>query len=169
MLTVKLSTRSTHARCSGMRLPRQDFWVLLILIILMLGMAGVVAAAEVSASEKPTGMRNVLTDFDKEAIDSIREITLRLILISVGVYALVGGFISGKDKSYCHKWMICLAFFILGLSIVCGLFAYGKLIFDLSSGMFVAGGTLGNLATLQWLTFGLGGFFLIYFLIKNIN
>lgn len=169
MVTAKPSARSTRTRGSGMRLVRQDFWMLLILAILTLSMAGVVAASEASESEQSIGMHNGPTEFEKETIASIREITLQLILISVGVYALVGGFISGKSKSYCYKWMICLAFLVLGLSIVCGLFAYGKLIFDLSSGMFVAGGTLGNLATLQWLTFGLGGFFLICFLIKNIN
>jgi hypothetical protein len=87
----------------------------------------------------------------------------------MGVYALVGGFVASKTKNYKHKWAIVVSFILLALSIICGIGAYGSLIFDLSMKIFRVTGPIQGMAIGQWIFFFLGAPFLIVFLIKNIN
>ncbi len=129
------------------------------------------AASDACVSPADNKIKDGPTEFEKEAITSIREITLQLILITGGIYALVGGFVAGKNKSksYRCKWAIRSSFIILAVSIALGFLAYGGLIFDLSGGMFQVGGTAQQMAARQWLAFGFGGVLLIVFLVVNID
>jgi hypothetical protein len=140
-------------------------------LILKWNPPGTLAATKTRISTEDNKTANEPTEFEKEAITSIREITIQLILITGGIYALVGGFVAAKNKSkrYHCRWAIRSSFIILAVSIALGFLAYGGIIFDLSSGIFQAGGTAQQMAARQWLAFFSGGFLLIVFLVVNID
>ena len=163
VVTEEDSRKNTRKNNYVMRFMGYGVCTLVVIVtILIPSMASVSSDSEASVCVQPTTYKN-------EAITSIREITLQLILIAVGVYALVGGFIAGKDKGYCCKKTILWSFIFLAVSILCGLTAYGSLIYNLSEGAFRVTGTVRYMALGQWLSFFVGGILLIQFLIKNIN
>jgi hypothetical protein len=110
-----------------------------------------------------------LDEFDKETIASIREVTLQLILVAVGVFALMGGFASGEKKEFIHRWVAVLAFVALGLSVVSGLFAYGSLIYMLAKRSFDPFSGIRLVALGQWVLFGLGGLLFMSFVLVNLR
>jgi hypothetical protein len=131
----------------------------------------VVTSVELTAQTSTTTTSTApgLTDFQKETIGSIREITLQLILLSLGVVALMGGFAADKDKTFAYRWLGWFAFFGFGLSVVAGLFAYGNLIHMLGSSMFTSSGTIANLALIQWVAFGIAGATFMLFVLVNMK
>jgi ABC-type sulfate transport system permease subunit len=114
--------------------------------------------------------QNYLTELQKEALDSIREITLQLILIAVGVFAVVGGLVAGKEgeKGFRHRWAIVLSFLGFCVSIASGLLVYGKLIYDLYESHFHLR-DLQSLSIWQWVSFAISGILLVFFFILNVN
>jgi cbb3-type cytochrome oxidase maturation FixS-like protein len=108
-------------------------------------------------------------DFQKETIASIREITLQLILIAMGVFAIVGGFAASEDRKFKQKWLLYIAFLLLGASVVFGLLAYGNLIWSLGKGQFEPLGTIEALAAGQWVGFALGGLLFMFAVLSNIR
>jgi len=114
------------------------------------------------------GQTASLTDFQKESIESIREITLQLILIAMGVFALVGGFVSTSTRNLSCKFLLWLAFILLAVSVAAGLLAYGNLIWSLGKGVFEPFGSIGELAKWQWISFGAGGISFALFVLCNI-
>lgn len=110
-----------------------------------------------------------LTEFQKETVASIREITLQLILIAVGVFALLGSFATAENRTFKARGLLWIAFALLGLSVICGLFAYGNLIWTLGKGIFDPFGAVAGLAKVQWGTFGLGGLLFALFVVLNIK
>lgn len=110
-----------------------------------------------------------MTDFQKEAITSIREITLQLILICVGVYAFVGGMISSIERVFVHRWALATSFSSFAASIAFGLLVYGAVIFRLADNTFTSGEAVGLLARFQWGFFFGGGPPLIWFLFSNMK
>ena len=109
-----------------------------------------------------------LNDSQKEAIASIREITLQLILIAMGVFALIGGFATTEHRQFTARWLIALAFAVLALSVGFGLLAYGSLIYGLNRGEFNPGG-IAALARGQWSCFAVGGVLLMISVVVNIR
>lgn len=158
-------------RTSVQRLARYYLFVLCLFFVLISNPVSVLATCSASETMDDNEKQEPLTPFKKEAIDSIREITLQLILIAVGVFAVVGGLVAGKDdeKEYRHRIAISISFILFGISILLGLFAYGTLIFDLSSGTFCPAGYLRLWALGQWGFFFLAAPFLVWFLIINIH
>lgn len=145
--------------------------VLFTVLIFMWNPPSMLAASDAYMSTEGIKIEDEPTGFEKEAIASIREITLQLILITCGIYALVGSYVASKNKSrsYHCRWAIRFSFIILAVSIALGFLAYGGLIFDLSDGIFQAAGTAQQMAARQWLAFFIGGFLLIVFLVINID
>ena len=138
-----------------------EMTVLLVLCVLsfivVLGTdAGVAAAAD-------------LNEYQKQTVEAIREITLQLILIAMGIFAIVGGFVAGKDRPTSCRPLLWIAFVLLGLSVVAGLLTYGNLIWALGKGRFEAFGMLEPLASGQWITFGLGGLVFGLFVLVNLR
>lgn len=108
-----------------------------------------------------------LDDTQKEAIESIREITLQLILISAGVFALVGGFLATSSRTISKYWALRSSFWLFGVSIIFGLVSYGSMVQDLINNETSPTDFVGMIAALQWLAFAIGGLFLIVFLLSN--
>lgn len=115
------------------------------------------------------GQSKDLTEFQKESIASIRDITLQLILIAVGVFALLGSFATAEGRTFKAKWLLSVAFVLLGVSVVAGLLGYGTLIWTLGKGIFDPFGTVADLAKVQWVSFGVGGLLFALFVLLNIK
>jgi hypothetical protein len=120
------------------------------------------AQANQAASTDPS-------EFDKEAIASIREITLQLLLLAVGVFALVGNSVGNKDSAFKVRPLAWLAFILLGGSVVSGLLTYGNLIHMLGASAFTAKGDIAMLAAWQWGFFGSGGLVFMVFVLLNLR
>ena len=57
-----------------------------------------------------------LNEFQKQTITSIREITLQLILIAVGVFAIMGGFVTSTDREFEYTKLLWFSFILLACS-----------------------------------------------------
>lgn len=123
----------------------------------------------VLAASSAVAQSKDLTEFQKETVASIREITLQLILIAMGVFAILGGFATAGERKFGSRPIIWIAFLLLGLSVVFGLLAYGNLIWTLGKGKYEPFGTLERLAMWQWITFGVGGLLFALFVLLNIR
>ena len=113
------------------------------------------------------GFAAELADTEKEAITSIRTIVMQLILISVGVYAVVGGFLASSTNPVTTYWSLVCSFLGFGGSILFGLISYGALVQDLIDNQTSITEFVGQFATVQWVLFFIGGFFLMIFLLSN--
>lgn len=132
----------------------------LVALVLFLG------ATEIAVIAQSTD----LTEFQKETITSIREVTLQLLLLAVGVFALMGGFASGENREFRYIRLGWTAFLALGASVVAGLIAYGSLIYSLGKNSFEPfSGVLRFFAASQWVTFGLGGMLFMLFVLRNLK
>ena len=110
-----------------------------------------------------------LTDFQKETIASVREITLQLILISVGVFAFLGSFATAEDRKFSCRFLVWSAFIAFVSSVAFGLLAYGNLIWTLGKQQYEPFGTVRFLAEGQWSSFMAGGLLLALFVLFNIR
>ncbi len=110
-----------------------------------------------------------LADFQTETVAAIREITLQLILISVGIFALLGSFATAEDRKFRCRWMVWIAFIAFVISIGVGLLTYGNLIWMLGKAQYSPFGTVRCLAAGQWVAFMVGGVLLAIFVLVNIR
>ena len=112
-----------------------------------------------------------LTDaeFTKETIAAIREITLQLILIAMGVFAIVGGFLSAVERAYKCIALMWLVFISLGISVAFGLLTFGNLVWSLGKHRFEPFGVLESLSQIQWIALGLGGVLFALFVLLNLK
>jgi nitric oxide reductase large subunit len=105
-----------------------------------------------------------MSDFEKEALLSIREITLQLVLIASGVLAFGAGFVALPTKTLTATSLVWVSFFFFITSIVTGILAYAALINQLQSGRFDAKDrTLLGLARAQWTCFIIGAVLVVSF------
>jgi predicted MFS family arabinose efflux permease len=117
----------------------------------------------------PIAQAQDLDEFKKETIASIREITLQLILLATGIFALFGSFIITKERDLRKRPLIWTAFISLAISVVMGLLTYGNLIWGLGKRLFDPFGNLETLAMLQWIFFFIGGSIFGLFVLLNIK
>ncbi len=140
-------------------------------ILLCIVTVGVVIASVNLWANPASSQASGLTDaeFAKETITAIREITLQLILIAMGVFAIVGGFLSAVERTYKCIALIWLAFISLGVSVAFGLLTFGTLVWSLAKGWFDPFGVLESVARIQWIALGLGGALFALFVLLNLK
>lgn len=130
----------------------------------------IISLCSISQAQAPQALAQApLSDFQKEAIASIREITLQLILIAIGVFAVIGGFATGKAQAFKRKYLLIITFILLAASVISGLLAYGNLIFGLGQFKFAVFGEIANLAAAQWICFALGGLLFMISVLLNVT
>ncbi len=113
-----------------------------------------------------------MTDWQREAAQTIRDITLQLILIAVGVFSLAGAFLVRKEASApaAGRWFLFSAFLFLATSVVAGYLVHGAMIFQLSEGIFDP-----NSEAVRWPAIGqavlffAGGVLFMWFIFKNVR
>jgi hypothetical protein len=112
------------------------------------------------AQSSPSPPDGLLSDTQKEAVAAIREITLQLILLSVGVFTLTGIFLP-KTKNRTAFGMAMVAFGFFAASVFCGILAYSRLIQSLNDSDMAFANRVGEIAVYQWILFGVGGLILM--------
>lgn len=135
-------------------------------VVLMLFCVGATALAQPVPQEPAVA---ALTDFQKETISSVRDITLQLLLLAVGVFALMGGFVSSEKRTFTHILLGWASFLLLGISVVAGLVTYGSLVYMLGNDNFDLFGPFRIPALIQWTLFGFGGFAFMLFVLLNMK
>jgi hypothetical protein len=111
-----------------------------------------------------------LSEYKKEALTTIKDMTSNLLYLGVGVFALVGGYLA-KDQPTTLKARRFLkgSFAFFGLSLIAGLVVFMNLISQLQGETFNANsGLLLGGSTAQILFIACGSVTFFVFLIKNI-
>jgi hypothetical protein len=104
------------------------------------------------------------------ALETLRDLTLQIMLISAGVFGIVGGFISSADKTFVGKWFLGTALILFSASALLGYLLHGVLISLVTANAFDPfNDSLVYLGIAQIAAFTLGGIFFTIFVMKNIN
>lgn len=102
-----------------------------------------------------------------QMIETLRELTLQVMLISAGVFGIVGGFVSSTEKvfSCTERALLVISLSLFAGSALAGYVVHGAIISQLNKGHFdpfhhvVEGGGIAQIAM-----FVIAGIFLIIFL-----
>jgi hypothetical protein len=110
-----------------------------------------------------------LNEYQKASITVVKDVSVQLILIAVGVFALSGSFLAAQSGSFTSKGALITSFVLLMLSVLAGLVALGNTVAQLAKGTFDAYHAVLRIAyLLQLVAMLLGGIMFAYFLICNI-
>lgn len=110
-----------------------------------------------------------MMDFNKEALETVRNLTLQIMLISAGVFGIVGGFVSSSSKTFNGKGWMATALICFGLSTLIGYFLHGSMIWHLTGDRFDPYDPWIRIPGLiQILLFIGGGGFFVYFVWRNL-
>ena len=105
----------------------------------------------------------------KAAVETIREVSIQLILISVGAMSVAGSILGTRTQQSNKKWRIKAAMTFLSLSVLVGVVTLGSLMAQLSAGAFdLWEPTMRFAYLIQLLVTFLGGALLAWFLAENI-
>ncbi len=78
--------------------------------------------------------QQVMSDFQKEAVASIKTITERLLLVSIGIFSFIGSYLFQKKIYYTKLLMTSLGLFLLSAS--GGVLTIGEIVTQLSCNHF---------------------------------
>jgi hypothetical protein len=110
-----------------------------------------------------------MTDFQKEALAAMREITLQLILIAAAILSLGAGFLTARDQPVQPAGIIWTSFVLFIASILSGILTYGALIDQLRLGSLnLTASPLLWLSRAQWGLFVLGSVAVFIFAVANV-
>jgi hypothetical protein len=110
-----------------------------------------------------------MNEFQRAAVDVIREVSVQLILIAVGAMSVAGGILGTRQQPARGKWILKVAMTLLTSSVLAGIVALGSLMSQLSTGSFdLFHPTMRFSYLIQLITTFLGGAFLAWFLAENI-
>lgn len=77
-----------------------------------------------------------MTDFEKESLETLRSLSLQVMLIAAGVFGIVGGFISATGKEYETVPLLIIALVSFSLSALAGYVVHGSLVSLLKAQQF---------------------------------
>lgn len=63
-----------------------------------------------------------------ETFETLRDLTLQVMLISAGVFGIVGGFVSSADKGFTVRWCLATALVLFAVSTLAGYLLHGVLV-----------------------------------------
>lgn len=110
-----------------------------------------------------------MDDFQKEAIETVRNLSLQIMLIAAAVFGIVGGFISSSSKTFNKKRLLLVALLFFALSALAGYILQGAMVSLLNRGEFNPQNIWIQLSGLvQILLFIGGGVLFILFISKNL-
>jgi hypothetical protein len=111
-----------------------------------------------------------MTDFVPETIETLRQLTLQIMLISAGVFGIVGGFVSSADKRFAYTGWLAAALVLFAASALCGYLLHGVLISLLHTSSFDPfNSKLTLFGMLQIGSFVAGGAAFTVFVIANLK
>jgi hypothetical protein len=111
-----------------------------------------------------------MMDFQQETVETLRQLTLQIMLVSAGVFGIVGGFVSATEKSFRNHVWLGVALVLFSFSVVFGYFLQGLLISQLNNQRFDPFDPMLNLmGLLQVGAFVVGGFCFTIFVLRNVT
>lgn len=109
-------------------------------------------------------------DYTAETVETLRQLTLQVMLISAGVFGVVGGFVSSSDKKFVRPNVLGWALALFAFSALFGYLLHGVLISLLNAQAFDPfQSKLVCFGLLQILMFLAGGLLFTWFVIANVN
>jgi len=69
-----------------------------------------------------------MIDAGPEALETLRQLTLQIMLVSAGVFGIVGGFVASAEKAFVFRWVLAAALILFAVSTLIGYFLHGMLI-----------------------------------------
>lgn len=110
-----------------------------------------------------------MTDAEKECLETLRHLTLQVMLIAAGVFGIVGGFVSSSTKMFDSKWSLIAALLCFAVSWFAGYVTHGSIIGLLNRGRFDPHNKLVQGSSLvQVLLFSSGGVLFVWFVGNNL-
>jgi hypothetical protein len=110
-----------------------------------------------------------MTEYQKAAVDVIREVSVQLILIAVGAMSVAGSVLGTRTQQAKGKGRLKVAMTLLSLSVLVGVVTLGSLMAQLSAERFdLYQPTMRYAYLVQLLTTFFGGAFLAWFLAENV-
>jgi hypothetical protein len=114
--------------------------------------------------------RAVFTEYQKESLTAIKEMTSNLLFLAVGVFALVGGYLSKEAVGFEGKGVLKCSFICFGSSLLAGLIVYMALIEQLQAQDYDPNSRAIRIASIIQITaVGTGAILFYLFLRKNIK
>lgn len=111
-----------------------------------------------------------MADPSAEALETLRQLTLQVMLISAGVFGIVGGFVSSTEKKFVRPRWLAVALVMFSLSSLAGYILHGILISLIHANAFDPfAGKLVFFGVVQIGTFFVGGICFTVFVICNVN
>lgn len=111
-----------------------------------------------------------MADSRPETIETLRQLTLQIMLVAAGVFGIVGGFISSSDKVFVYAWLLAAALIMFAISALAGYLLHGVLISMLHVEKFDPfDKRLVRLGMAQIGLFVVGGIAFTIFVVTNIN
>ncbi|MCO5160031.1 MAG: hypothetical protein M9939_02765 [Mesorhizobium sp.] len=109
-------------------------------------------------------------EFQAEAVETVRQLTLQIMLIAAGVFGIVGGFVSSSEKVFVRRSWLGISLAAFSATAIFGYLLHGVMISMLSAERFDAfNGSLVTLGILQIASFVGGGIAFTVFVVANIG
>ncbi len=110
-----------------------------------------------------------MNEYQKHALETLRQFSLQILLISAGVFGIVGGFVTASDKQFIDKSIMIWSLSSFALSALFGYLVQGCLVGQLNQGRFEPHNKLLQLCSLvQIALFLIGGGLFCWFVGLNI-
>ena len=110
-----------------------------------------------------------MSEFQKAAMEMVKEVSIQLILIAVGALSIAGSVLAARTTATKWKCLLYLSMIVLMLSVFSGLIALGDVVSQLSQKSFDPWETMLRLAYLGQLSCVLiGGVGFVLYLTRNI-
>jgi hypothetical protein len=111
-----------------------------------------------------------MDELEKQAIETVRNLSLQLMLIAAGVFGIVGGLVASTTRTFDSAALIIVALSCFALSGLFGYFVHGTMISLLIQKQFDPHNRWVQLpAFVQLFLFLLGGIFFIFFVGYNLK
>jgi hypothetical protein len=111
-----------------------------------------------------------MDSFQSETIATLRDLTLQIMLISAGVFGIVGGFVSSTEKKFVRRGWLAAALGMFAISALFGYLLHGVLISLLAAKAFDPfNSSLILFGVIQIGLFLLGGICFTVFVTANVS
>lgn len=143
----------------------------LLLIFVSIEETSAIAQSQTTPFGAPsTVIQPVLSEYQKEALTAIKDMTSNLLFLAIGVFALVGGYLSKDAPIFKGRKVLMWSFFCFGFSLAGGLVLYMRLIDQLQAQSFDPNdGLLRWSSIIQILSIVVGSLLFFLFLRSNIK
>ena len=104
-----------------------------------------------------------------QVVDTVTTITSQLVLVSTGVFAIVGGIVAARSHTLHWVPILITSLFLFALSALSGYLLQGRVVNELQNGSFDPGGVIRYWGLVQISSFLTASCMFISFIAKNLH